>query len=196
MAAHQIALQLCHFSFLPAMALGEAASVLVGQAVGANEDDLVRPVARRAFALASAYTGSCALGFVLFAGPLARAFTTDARVIALTVQLLYVAAVFQVFDGANGVARSVLRGTGDVRYSAVISVTIAWLCTPTLTWLLGIHLGLGALGGWIGLCIEIVAGAAALWWRLERGGWRTAAIRSRAELDRPPTSRVPAPATS
>ena len=66
-AAHQIALQLCHFSFLPAMALGEAASVLVGQAVGANEDDLVRPVARRAFALASAYTGSCALGFVLFA---------------------------------------------------------------------------------------------------------------------------------
>ncbi len=185
-AAHQIALQLCHFSFLPAMALGEAASVLVGQAVGADEDELVRPVARRALGLASAYTGSCALAFVLLARPLAHAFTSDPRVVALTVQLLYVAAVFQLFDGANGVARSVLRGTGDVRFPAVIAVTIAWLCTPTFTWLLGVRLGLGALGGWLGLCAEIVAGAAVLWWRLERGGWRPAAQRSRAELEARP----------
>ena len=40
-AAHQLVLHLVNVSFLPAHALGEAAAVLVGQAVGANRDALV-----------------------------------------------------------------------------------------------------------------------------------------------------------
>src|SRR5262249_53064340 len=95
----------------------------------------------------------------------------------------WVAAAFQLFDGANVVARSVLRGTGDVRYPATISVVIAWITTPPLTALLGIRLGLGALGGWLGLCLEIIVGASLLWWRLERQHCQAAAQRSRAELD-------------
>lgn len=181
-AAHQIALQACHFSFLPAMALGEAASVLVGQAVGAGEDGLVRLVARRTLLAASIYTGTCGLVMAVGAGGIVSVFTTDAAVRDTAVQLFWVAAVFQVFDGANSVARSVLRGTGDVRVPAVIAVGIAWVCTPPLTWLLGERLGLGALGGWLGLCLEIVVGALVLWWRLERGHWLAAARQSRARL--------------
>ncbi len=45
MAAHQIAIQVIQFSFLPAFAVGEAGSVLAGQAVGADRDVLVRRVA-------------------------------------------------------------------------------------------------------------------------------------------------------
>ena len=52
MAAHQIAIQVIHFSFLPQAAVAEAASVLTGQAVGANRDELVPGVARRALASA------------------------------------------------------------------------------------------------------------------------------------------------
>jgi hypothetical protein len=42
--------------------------------------------------------------------------------------------------------------------------------------------GLGALGGWIGLCLEITAAALLFWWRVERGGWLAAARQSRARL--------------
>ncbi len=101
---------------------------------------------------------------------------------SLTVKLLYVAAAFQVFDGANAVARSVLRGTGDVRFPAIIAVCTAWLCTPPLTALLGIGLGLGAVGGWLGLCAEICVGTALLWWRLERRQWQPWAERSRQRI--------------
>lgn len=197
LAAHQIALQLTHISFLPALAVGEAASVMVGQAVGAGQDGLVPRVARRALLVATAYTGACALVFVGFAQLLAGAFTTDLAVRAVTVRLLWVAAAFQIFDGANAIARCVLRGTGDVRYPAVIAVVIAWVSTPPLAWLLGVRLGWGALGGWLGLCAEIVVGSSLLWWRLERGSWRKAAQASRERLASEPGEEefVTAPVT-
>ena len=61
MAAHQIALQVIHFSFMPAFAISEAASVLTGQAVGADRDDLVPKVAKAALSITSLYTGACTL---------------------------------------------------------------------------------------------------------------------------------------
>src|SRR5882672_539513 len=48
MASHQIALQVIHFSFMPAVAIGEATAVLAGQAVGAGRYELVNRVARMA----------------------------------------------------------------------------------------------------------------------------------------------------
>lgn len=188
MAAHQIALQVIHFSFLPAFAVAEAASVLTGQAVGADREDLVRLVARRGLYAAGVYTGLCSLVFALGGGLIVVPFTAEEATRLVATRLLVVAAVFQVFDGANIIARGALRGTGDVRYPAAVGILTSWLLTPPLTWLLGVRMGLGALGGWIGLCLEIIAGALILWWRLERGGWRTAATRSRERF-----TAVPAP---
>ncbi len=183
MAAHQIAIQVIHVSFLPAYALAEAASIMTGQAVGADRDDLVLPVARMAMFVAAVYTGLCT---VLFAGGatwIAGVFTPDVDVRVVASHLLYVAAIFQIADAANVVVRGSLRGTGDVRVPAVICIVTAWVMTPPLTWLLGYKVGLGALGGWIGLCAEIFAAAALLWWRLRWGMWRAAAERSRRGLE-------------
>ncbi len=188
-AAHQIALQIIHFSFLPAFATGEAASILVGQAVGANEDELVKRVGRQTLLLVSLYTGSCCLVFALFPDWLISGFTDDPVLIRTTRSLLYLGAVFQLFDGMHIVGRCVLRGTGDVRFPALVTGAIAWLATPPLTYFLGKQLGWGAVGGWVGLSVEIITGAIFLWWRLERGGWKRAAERSRQELE----SDIPVP---
>jgi MATE family multidrug resistance protein len=178
MASHQIAIQVIHFSFLPAFAVAEAGSVLVGQAVGAGAFPLVLRVARRALAVTGVYTGAWSIVLALGSRVLVSGFTRDADVASTATRLLYVAAVFQVFDAANIVARCALRGAGDVRYAAVVGVLTSWLCTPTLAWVLGYRYRLGAFGGWIGLCLEIIAGAALLWWRLEHRGWLAAAMRS------------------
>jgi MATE family multidrug resistance protein len=167
MAAHQIALRVIQFSFLPALAVSEAASVLVGQAVGAGRRELARRVPRLALATAASYTLACTLALALGAPLIVSGFTDAAPLARAAVRLLYVAAVFQVFDGANMVARASLRGSGDVRFPAVVGVVTSWALTPPLTWLLGYRLGLGAFGGWIGLCAEIIVGALVLWWRVE-----------------------------
>jgi MATE family multidrug resistance protein len=182
MAAHQIALQTIHFSFLPALAVGEAGSVMAGQAVGADRDELVLVVARLSMLLSGMYTAGCTLVLAFGAPVIARLFTADHAVVAAAIPLLHVAAAFQVADAANVVARGILRGTGDVRFPAVVGITAAWALTPPLTWLLGHALGLGAFGGWLGLSAEILAAAGIFWWRLVGRGWRHAAARSRAQL--------------
>ncbi len=182
MAAHQIALQVVHVSFLPAFAVAEAASVMTGQAVGADRDDLVLPVARLAMNVGAIYTGACTVVIGLTASWIVAQFNADWEVAIAATHLLYVACVFQVADGANVIARGCLRGTGDVRAPAVIGIATAWVMVPPLTWLLGYQAGLGALGGWIGLCCEIIVGAGLMWWRLYWGHWRRAAAASREGL--------------
>ena len=155
MASHQIALQVIDFSFLPAIAVAEAGSVLIGQAVGAGRDELVPKVARLAMGITAVYAGVWSVVLVVASPLVVSAFTSDRALVLTSVGLLHIAAVFQIFDAANIVARCALRGAGDVRFAAVVGVLTAWLCTPTLAWLLGRHYQLGARGGWIGLCLEI-----------------------------------------
>ena len=182
MAAHQIALQIIHFSFMPAFAVGEGAAVLAGQAVGADRDDLVIRIARLATAATTIYTGACTVLLIVGAPLLVAGFTSDAAVVRSAVALLHIAAAFQVIDAANMVARGALRGAGDVRYPAVVGVLTSWVCTPPLCWLLGYRLGLGARGGWLGICLEVFVGAALMWWRLESRRWAGAAVAARARL--------------
>lgn len=184
MAAHQVAIQIIHFTFLPILAVAEAAAVMAGEAVGARRDELVGKVSARALLVTSVYALLCTVALVLFSDDIARAFAAEGLLKDRITMLLYIAAVFQWFDAANAVARCVLRGTGDVRYPAVVGIGTAWLMTPPLTWLLGYELGLGAAGGWVGLTGEIVLCAGILWWRLGRGHWRAEARkeRLRAEL--------------
>ena len=182
-AAHQMVLHLVNVSFLPAHALAEAAAVLVGQAVGANKDALVTAVAKRALLIGSAYATVCLAAYVVVGQMITHAMSAgDASLAARANTLLHVSLAFLVADAANVIARGVLRGTSDVRYAAVVGIATAWLTTPPLTWLLGVHWGLGVVGGWIGLALEIVVGASVFWLRVYRGGWRPAAAAARRAM--------------
>jgi MATE family multidrug resistance protein len=182
-AAHQMVLQIVKVSFLPAHAIAEAASVLVGQAVGAGRYELVRRVAGRALAVGAAYSALCLVVLVFAGGGIVTAMSNGDQALAATATtLVHVALAFLVADAANVIARGVLRGAGDVRFPALIGVITAWTFTPPLAWLLGIRAGLGAAGGWIGLAAEIILGAGVFWWRVSRGSWRAAAEASRAAI--------------
>jgi MATE family multidrug resistance protein len=106
----------------------------------------------------------------------------DAALAARATTLVHVSLAFLVADAANVIARGVLRGASDVRYAAVLGIITSWVTTPPLTWILGVHLELGVVGGWIGLAIEIVLGAVLFWLRVYRGGWKPAAAAARRAM--------------
>ena len=182
-AAHQMVLHLVNVSFLPAHALAEAAAVLVGQAVGANKDALVSRVARRTLLIGASYASMCVVGYAVLGGLITHAMAAgDARLAARATMLVHISLAFLVADAANVIARGVLRGASDVRFAAVVGIATSWLTTPPLTWALGVGCGLGAVGGWIGLAVEIVIGASLFWLRVVRGGWRPAAAAARRAI--------------
>lgn len=182
-AAHQMVLQLVNVSFLPAHALAEAAAVLVGQAVGANRDALIPRVARRALVLGASYAAACAAVYALVGRLITGALASgDAALADRATMLVHVSLVFLVADAANVIARGVLRGASDVRYAAIVGIATSWFTTPPLTWLLGVSVGLGAVGGWIGLAVEIIVGAGLFWLRVLRGGWQPAAAAARRAM--------------
>lgn len=171
-ASHQIALAVIRTSFLPGVAVAEAASVLVGRALGQRRLDEADRVTYSALALAVGFMAACGVVFGTCGGAIARAFTEDDAVIAIATRLLVVAAIFQVLDAVNIVLRGALRGAKDVRFTAVVGTSIVWLCVPTSALLFGKMAGLGAVGGWFGFVFETTLASAILWHRYRRAPWR------------------------
>ena len=189
LAAHQIALQVSQLAILPLLALAEAASVLVGQASGARRLDAVRPIVRSALWVGLSY--AAVLGLVLTLGheSIAGLFTDDRGVHWLSALLIQMVAGFQLGFVLYSVGRAVLRGLGDLRFTALTTVGVAWICTPTLGLLLGHYLGWGVVGGWCGISVEITVASVLYLRRLERGGWARAGQRLRAEPEFEPELR-------
>jgi MATE family multidrug resistance protein len=174
-AAHQIAMQVLHFCFLPAMALGEAGSVLVGQAFGAGHPELTYKISKRTLQVALGYAALC--GVVLLAGRrwIVGAFTQDEGLTQLTLGLFWIVPIFQMVDAANVVVRALLRGAGDVKFVAVAGILTAWVCTPPMALIVGRYLGYGVYGAWAGLCAEVLIVTGVLLrrlWKLDTLGVR------------------------
>ena len=169
-ASHQIALNVIRVSFLPGVAIAEAASVLVGRALGRRDLAEADAVASSALKVAVGFMAACGLLFALGGGVL----TEDPAVGAIARRLLFVAAVFQVLDAVNIVLRGALRGAKDVRVVAAIGICVIWACVPTSAYFLGKVAGLGSLGGWLGFVAETTLSAGLYWLRWSRGGWRRA----------------------
>ncbi len=171
LAANQVALRLMSFSFMTTWGIATAATTLVGRYQGEGRPGEAMAAGRRALVLSLIFTGACAVLFIGGAGPLVRVFTPDPRVAAIAVPLLLVAAVFQVFDGINGVSYGALRGAGDTRWPMWVVVGINWSLGVPLVYLLTVTAGLGALGAWLGMGLMMAVQATALWRRFARGGW-------------------------
>ena len=103
---------------------------------------------------------------------LASLFTPTAEVIEITISLLYVAAVFQIFDGVNMVGYGALRGAGDTRWPLWVVIAVHWGVGIPLVYTLTIALGYGALGTWVGMCAMIAVQAALIFYRFESERWR------------------------
>ena len=100
--------------------------------------------------------GCAAMVFLFLPGPILRLFTSDPQVIVTGVSLLFVAALFQLFDGVQGVATGVLRGLGDTRTPMIWNLAGHWFLGLPLGYLLCFVWGWGVIGLWIGLSVGLI----------------------------------------
>lgn len=156
-AAHQVAINIASLTFMVPLGIGSAAAVLVGQAVGAGDSPRARRAAIGALAAAFGFMAVSGIVLRLVPGPLARVYSADGAVIALSAALIPIAGVFQVFDGLQVVSIGVLRGVGDTRAPMVVNVLGFWLIGFPVSLWLGFARHLGAVGLWWGLVVGLFA---------------------------------------
>jgi MATE family multidrug resistance protein len=151
LAAHQVVLNLAGVTFMVPLGVGTAGAVRVGHAVGRQDAGGARRSGWTAVLISVGFMSCAAAAFVLIPVPLVHLFTSNRDVVALGISLLAVAAMFQMFDGLQGVSTGVLRGLGDTRTPMVTNLLGHWLLGLPVGYTLCFIAGWGVVGLWVGL---------------------------------------------
>lgn len=175
-AAHNITMNLNGVLFMPALALGMAATIRIGFRVGANEIKEARGTALIAMAttIGVAIVG-CLLIF-LFRHWMVDQYTNEIAVSSLAATLLLFVVVFLIFDACQATALGALRGYKDTRVPMVLAFVSYWVVGLTTECVLGfgwIGEPMGVYGFWIGLALGVGTAAVLLSIRL----WQTSGDR-------------------
>lgn len=173
-AANQIALSLASLTFMFAMGLSVTGMIRVGNQKGKQDYQTLRTVGLSIFLLAVILEIVFALLFIAFHQVLPYIFVNmeqtatlleNQEVIAISAQLLIVAAFFQISDGIQVVVLGALRGLQDVKIPMYITFVAYWLIGFPVSIYLGLQTDLKAVGVWIGLLAGLTAAALFLYLR-------------------------------
>jgi len=163
-ASHQIALNMAGVAFMIPLGLGSAGAVRVGHAVGAGDRPRAAAAGWTAILLATLVMVASGLTFVLIPEWLIGLFSTDPSVLSVGTSLLLLAAVFQLFDGIQGVITGTLRGLGDTRTPMTVNLIAHWLFGLPISYVLCFVVGWGVWGLWIGLSLGLIITGVILFW--------------------------------
>ena len=151
--AHQIAANLAALAFMIALSLGNATSVLVGQALGRGQPERARHICWEGIRLGMSIALALCLILWLGAPQIAAFYTTDLQVQAIAIPLIAMAGLYHLGDALQAVTVNALRGYKSSVVPMVIYTVTLWV--PGLGG--GIVLGLtntfgparGAPGFWL-----------------------------------------------
>lgn len=191
-AATMIVMMFTSLAYMPGIGVALAGTTLVGQAIGAGDRDWAEVLGTRIIRLVSLSMGALGVAMAMAGSLLVPLFVNDAdpngaATVALALELLWIAAIYQFFDGLNFASSFCLRGAGDVRVPALLVVGLGFglfipLCyfltfAPGQGWFGGPGAGLGAAGGWTSLLVYCMCVGTALLLRWRQGAWRAIRLR-------------------
>jgi multidrug resistance protein, MATE family len=172
LGTHQVTINIAATTFMVALGVSIAGSIRVGQLIGAENPAGARRAVVVTYGLALGFMGLCALAFLAVPEFLIGLYTREPEILRLGSTLLLVAALFQLFDGAQVAGFSVLRGAADTRVPMLMALLGYWMIGLPAAYLLGFHTRLGPTGVWVGLCIALAAAAILLAVRVRAVLWR------------------------
>jgi len=162
LAAHQIAVNFVALTFMVPLGIASAGAVRVGHAIGRRDYEGAARSGWTAILFGVAFMSCAAAVFLLIPRTLIGAFTSEPAVLSIGVSLLFVGAIFQLFDGVQGVSTGVLRGLGDTRTPMLWNLAGHWFIGLPLGYTLCFVMGLGVVGLWWGLSTGLIICGVAL----------------------------------
>jgi len=150
-----------------------AASALVGQNLGAGQEQRAREAVRLTVQYCLIVTVTTAVAFLTIPRTLVTLFTSDPTVIADGALYLRVIAFAQIGQSFELILEGALAGAGYTFWPQVASISLTTLRIPLSAWWSGL---IGLLGIWLALSVTAILRGVAMvvFWR--SGRWRRAVV--------------------
>ncbi|MBC8949811.1 MULTISPECIES: MATE family efflux transporter [Xenorhabdus] len=173
LAAQTLYFQLSLFIMLFGISISIGNEIMVGHLVGAKrfEDAYLRGL--KSLRIGVIVTVGIVLMFWIFREPLLYVMTEDQKIVELLLPLFLLSVFLEPGRTFNIVMVNALRASGDARFPLYTALICMWGISIPVGYFLGITMGMGILGIWIGFfCDEWIRGLVNSWrWKSKR--WQT-----------------------
>lgn len=171
LSAAAIANQLSAIAFMIPIAMATAGTIRVGHYAGAEDRTNLLRSASATMLIAIFATMLTTVILLIWPEFLVGLFLDHEDplfddVIYVATPLMLLTALYQIPDGVQAVAISVLRGVNDTRMPGLIAIGSFWIPGISLGAVLGFTLGWGATGVWTGLAVGLTVAAILLTLRM------------------------------
>lgn len=168
-AANSFAITAESFCYMPGYGMGDAATTLVGQSLGAKRRDLVRSFSKICLVLGIGMMSALAVVMYFIAPQIMSLLSSDPEVVALGARVLRIEAFAEAGYAASIVAYGACVGAGDTAVPSMLNLGSMWLVriVPAI-FLTRIY---GLVGYWIAMCIELNVRGALFIWRIRGEKW-------------------------
>jgi len=158
--------------YLPAFALNMAASVIVGQNLGAGAAGRAENAGWKIAQAGVAIISLLSLVIFLLAGNLASLLTDNPQVLRETARYLRFNMLSEPFMALSAILGGGLQGAGDTRGTMWVIILAMWFIRLPLAYLLAIVFHYGAVGVWAAMITSMAFQGILMAVRFHRGRWR------------------------
>lgn len=170
-AAYTIVRNLKGMATLPTQGLQTAAMILVGQSLGRGRMALAKITAKVGLRLSVGLMAIPALLVVVLAFPLVGLYRLEPSTYQDAVVCTMILGISIFFTTVNSVIPGILRAGGDTVVVMKYTLLSFVLVGGPLAWILGIGLGWGTIGAFVGVSLEEVFKAWIFYRRMKKGLW-------------------------
>ena len=149
LAARVYILNINMICFLFTLAIAQGTQLLVARYIGARQFNKALKRGIRTLKISMIASLLTSLIMAMIGSPLLEAFTKDQGIIAVGLPVLWAIVFVEPGRAMNIVLMSSLKSAGDVRFPVIIGILSMWGIAVSLSYLLGVHYGLGLLGIWL-----------------------------------------------
>ena len=171
LAAHSIANTVESAFYIPGYGMQTAAATLIGNALGARDERLMRRLARMLVGIEMVLMVVSGGLLFIFAPGMMSLFTIDAAVIALGATVLRMVAVSEPFFGVAIILEGMLQGTGNTMAPFVFNIIGMWGVRILGTFVCTRLLHMGLVAAWACMIAHNILLGALLSIRYLRGRW-------------------------
>lgn len=149
LAARVYILNINMLCYLFTLAIAQGTQLLVARYIGGRQFSRALQRGIRTLKIAMVASLVTSLMIALIGSPILETFTIDPIIISIGLPVLWAIVFVEPGRAMNIVLMSSLKSAGDVRFPVIIGIISMWGVAVSLSYLLGVHYGLGLLGIWL-----------------------------------------------